>query len=457
MGLIKAALGAAGGTLADQWKEFFYCDAIDNDVLAVKGQKRTSKRSSNTKGSDNIITTGSGIAVADGQCMMIVEQGKIVDICAEPGEYTYDASTEPSIFSGNLGDAIMNTFHTIGKRFTFGGDTGKDQRVYYFNTKELVDNKFGTPNPIPFRVVDQNIGLDIDVSVRCSGVYSYRIANPLLFYSNVCGNFEQQYDREQIEGQLKTEFISALQPAFASISQQGIRPSALPAHAMELCDAMNQALTQTWSQLRGLVIVSVAMNPITLPEEDAQMIKEAQRMAILRNPAMAAATLAGAQADAMKTAAGNAGGAMTGFMGMNMAGMTGGFNAQNLYAMGQQQAAQAQQMAQPQPNPAVSQAQAGGSAPAADQWKCSCGALVSGNFCPECGAKKPQTPAANASWTCSCGAVNTGKFCTNCGSPKPAMKPRYRCDKCGWEPEDPTNPPKFCPNCGDPFNENDTQ
>ena len=321
MGLIKAALGAAGGTLADQWKEFFYCDAIDNDVLAVKGQKRTSKRSSNTKGSDNIITTGSGIAVADGQCMMIVEQGKIVDICAEPGEYTYDASTEPSIFSGNLGDAIMNTFHTIGKRFTFGGDTGKDQRVYYFNTKELVDNKFGTPNPIPFRVVDQNIGLDIDVSVRCSGVYSYRIADPLLFYSNVCGNFEQQYDREQIEGQLKTEFISALQPAFASISQQGIRPSALPAHALELCDAMNQALTQKWSQLRGLVIVSVAMNPITLPEEDAQMIKEAQRMAILRNPAMAAATLAGAQADAMKTAAGNAGGAMTGFMGMNMAGL----------------------------------------------------------------------------------------------------------------------------------------
>ena len=285
----------------------------------------------------------------------------------------------------------MNTFHTIGKRFTFGGDTGKDQRVYYFNTKELVDNKFGTPNPIPFRVVDQNIGLDIDVSVRCSGVYSYRIADPLLFYSNVCGNFEQQYDREQIEGQLKTEFISALQPAFASISQQGIRPSALPAHALELCDAMNQALTQKWSQLRGLVIVSVAMNPITLPEEDAQMIKEAQ------------------------------------------------------------------QMAQPQPNPAVSQAQAGGSAPATDQWKCSCGAMVSGNFCPECGAKKPQTPAANASWTCSCGAVNTGKFCTNCGSPKPAMKPRYRCDKCGWEPEDPTNPPKFCPNCGDPFNENDTQ
>ena len=451
MGLIKAGLGALSGTMADQWKEFFYCESIDNDVLAVKGQKRTSKRSSNNKGSDNIITSGSGIAVADGQCMMIVEQGKIVDICAEPGEYTYDASTEPSIFSGDLGSAIKNTFQTIGKRFTYGGDTGKDQRVYYFNTKELVDNKFGTPNPIPFRVVDQNIGLDIDVSVRCSGVYSFRIADPLLFYANVCGNFEQQYDKEQISGQLKTEFISALQPAFANISQQGIRPSALPAHAMELCDAMNQALTQKWSQIRGLVIVSVAMNPITLPEEDAQMIKEAQRMAMLRNPAMAAATLVGAQADAMKTAAGNSAGAMTGFMGMNMANTAGGLNVQNLYAMGQQPTSQPQ-MQQPTPQPQVQQAPAQpAAAPSAGQWKCSCGAMVSGNFCPNCGSKKPE----DTSWTCSCGAVNTGRFCSNCGSPKPAIKAHYRCDKCGWEPEDSTNPPKFCPNCGDPFNSND--
>ena len=451
MGLIKAGLGALSGTMADQWKEFFYCESIDNDVLAVKGQKRTSKRSSNNKGSDNIITSGSGIAVADGQCMMIVEQGKIVDICAEPGEYTYDASTEPSIFSGDLGSAIKNTFQTIGKRFTYGGDTGKDQRVYYFNTKELVDNKFGTPNPIPFRVVDQNIGLDIDVSVRCSGVYSFRIADPLLFYANVCGNFEQQYDKEQISGQLKTEFISALQPAFANISQQGIRPSALPAHAMELCDAMNQALTQKWSQIRGLVIVSVAMNPITLPEEDAQMIKEAQRMAMLRNPAMAAATLVGAQADAMKTAAGNSAGAMTGFMGMNMANNAGGLNVQNLYAMGQQPTSQTQ-MQQPTPQPQMQQAPAQpAAAPSAGQWKCSCGAMVSGNFCPNCGSKKPE----DTSWTCSCGAVNTGRFCSNCGSPKPAIKAHYRCDKCGWEPEDSTNPPKFCPNCGDPFNSND--
>lgn len=178
MGLIKAAMGAAGGVMADQWKEFFYCDSMDKDVMVKKGQKRVSGRSSNTKGSDNIITNGSGIAVADGQCMIIVEQGKIVEVCAEPGQFTFDSSTEPSIFTGSLGSSIEATFATIGKRFTYGGDTGKDQRVYYFNTKELIDNKFGTPNPIPFRVVDSKIGLDVDVAVRCSGVYSYRIADP---------------------------------------------------------------------------------------------------------------------------------------------------------------------------------------------------------------------------------------------------------------------------------------
>ena len=154
MGLIKAALGAAGGTLADQWKEFFYCESLAKEVMVVKGEKRIGKRSSNTKGSDNIISNGSGIVVADGQCMIIVEQGKIVEVCAEPGEFTYDTSTEPSIFTGGLGEGIKNTFKTMGKRFTYGGDTGKDQRVYYFNTKELIDNKFGTPNPIPFRVLD---------------------------------------------------------------------------------------------------------------------------------------------------------------------------------------------------------------------------------------------------------------------------------------------------------------
>lgn len=434
MGLIKAAMGAVGGALADQWREFFYCDALDQDVLVVKGEKRISGRSSNTKGNDNIISNGSGIAVADGQCMIIVEQGKIVEVCAEPGQFTYDSSTEPSIFAGNLGKGIADTFRTIGKRFTYGGDTGKDQRVYYFNVKEIMDNKIGTPNPIPFRVVDSRLGLDVDVSIRCSGVYSYMIADPLLFYTKVCGNVEQAYTREEIEKQLKTEFISALQPAFGKLSELELRPNQIVSHNTELEEAMNFALSTKWGKLRGLKVVSIALGSVSLPPEDAEMIKQLQRTAVLQNPNMAGATLAGAQADAMRTAAGNAAGAMNGFVGMGMAMNAGGMNAQNLFAMGQQQAAA----------PAPSAASSG-------SWKCSCGAVSTGKFCPECGAPKP----ANDGWTCACGTLNKGKFCQNCGAKKPEGTPVYRCDKCGWEPEDPAHPPKFCPECGDLFDEND--
>ena len=446
MGLIKAGMGALGGTLADQWKEFFYCESMPKEVLVTKGQKRTTGRSSNTKGNDNIISNGSGIAVADGQCMIIVEQGKVVEVCAEPGEFTYDTSTEPSIFSGNLGESIKETFKTVGKRFTYGGDTGKDQRIYYFNTKEILENRFGTANPVPFRVVDSKIGLDIDVSIRCSGVYSYKIVDPLLFYSNVCGNVEQEYSREELDGTLKKEFISALQPAFVRLSEMELRPNQIVTHNTDLENAMNTALSEKWGALRGLKVVSIAFGSITLPDEDAELIKQAQRTAIMRDPTMAAATLVGAQADAMKTAAGNEAGAMTGFMGMGMAmnAAGGGMNAQNLFAMGQQQ--QAQQAAQtPQPTPAPQ---------AAGGWKCACGTTVTGNFCPNCGTKRP---AEDEGWTCSCGAVNKGKFCTNCGAKKPAGAPLYRCDKCGWEPEDPKNPPRFCPECGDIFDENDRQ
>ncbi len=442
MGLIKAGIGAVGGVLADQWKEFFYCDAMDKSVMVVKGQKQVSGRSSNTKGSDNIISNGSGIAVADGQCMMIVEQGKIVEVCAEPGQFTYDTSSEPSIFTGNLGDSIKETFKQIGKRFTYGGDTGKDQRVYYFNTKELIDNKFGTPNPIPFRVVDSKIGLDVDVSVRCSGVYSYKIADPLLFYTNVCGNVEKEYLREELESQLKTEFISALQPAFAALSDLELRPNQIVSHNTELENAMNEALSSKWGELRGLKVISVALGSVTLPDEDAEMIKQAQRVAIMKDPTMAAATLVGAQADAMKAAAENPGGAMTGFMGVGMAAGAGGMNAQNLFAMGQEQAASQQT----QTASATSQPQT-----TADKWTCPNGHEASGKFCPECGSPKP----VSDSWTCTCGAVNKGKFCSNCGQPKPEPQRQYRCSNCGWQPEDAYNPPKFCSECGNVFDEND--
>ena len=260
MGLMKAALGAAGGVMADQWKEYFYCESIPENVMAVKGLHRVSGRSSNYKGSENIISNGSVIAVADGQCMIIVDQGKVTELCAEPGEFVYDASTEPSIFSGELGTSILDTFKNIGKRFTFGGEPPKDQRVYYFNTKELIGNKYGTPSPVPFRVVDQRAGIDIDIAIRCFGEYSYRICDPILFYTNVCGNVGEDYTRDRLDGQLKTELLTALQPAFAKISDMGIRYSALPGHTMELADALNEVLSGKWRNLRGLEIVSFGVS-----------------------------------------------------------------------------------------------------------------------------------------------------------------------------------------------------
>ena len=434
MGLIHAALGAATGVAADQWKEYFYCEALPNTVLATKGKKRSTLRGSNN-GVDNIITSGSVIAVADGQCMLIVEQGKIVDVCAEPGEYQYDASTEPSVFSGNLGESILEVFKVLGKRFTFGGEAPKDQRIYYFNTKEITGNKYGTPSPVPFRVVDTNVGLDMDISIRCFGEYSFRLTNPLLFYTNVCGNVKSDYTVEQLSGQMRTELLTALQPAFARISDIGVRYSALPGHTKELSDALNEELSAKWSEYRGIEIVSVGVSSVKASEEDEKMIKELQRNAAFKNPTMAAAHLVGAQASAMQSAAENeSAGAAMGFVGMNMAQNAGGINAQNLFQMGVQEAQSA--------------------ATKADVWVCpKCGSQASGKFCQECGTKKPE-PAAG--WTCpSCGTVNKGKFCSECGAKKPEGVPQYRCDKCGWEPEDPSKPPKFCPECGDPFDDGD--
>ena len=481
MGLIKAAAGALGGVLADQWKEFFYCDALPNDVLMRKGQKQISGRSSNTKGNDNIISNGSGIAVADGQCMIIVEKGRIVEVCAEPGEFTYNNSTEPSIFSGKFGDSLKDSFKTFGKRFTYGGDTAKDQRVYYFNTKEILDNKFGTANPIIFEVVNKRINMSRTVQVRCNGVYTYIITDPLLFYTRLCGNVADEFTRDKIDAQLKTEFVDALQPAFGALAEQELRPAQIPAKANELKAAMNEALKQEWIENRGISVGKIALNPITLTDSDMKKINEMEDAASVgSNPFMMAGRMTNATADAMQTAAGNSAGAMTGFMGMGMVGMgqAGGFGAaQNLYNMGQQQVAQ-QQAAQQQPTVLQTQAPPQNTA---DQWTCQCGATVSGKFCPECGAKKPEPvqagawkcscgatvtgkfcpecgspkPAEQEGWTCTCGAVNKGKFCQNCGAKKPEGAPLYRCDKCGWQPEDPHNPPKFCPECGDAFDDND--
>ena len=438
MGLIRAGLNAAGSVLADQWKEFFTCDAMSEGVLALKGRKSGGRRSINNKGSDNIITSGSVILVADGQCMMIVDQGKIVEFAAEPGEYTYDASSSPSVFNGNFGDSLGKSINEFGKRFTFGGEPAKDQSIYYFNTKEITGNKYGTPSPIPFRVVDSNVGLDMDVRLRCFGVFSYRICDPVLFYKHVCGNISEPYTRSRLDEQLRSELLGALGMAFGRISEMGIRYSALQMHTMELADTLNDILSKKWRDKRGLEIVDIGISSMTPLDEDVARVQQYQSATAFRTPQMAAQQLARSQDQSMRDAANNAGGAALGFMGMNMAQQAGGNAVAQFYQMAQQQQAAA-------PTPAAPAASAGG-------WKCpSCGATVTGKFCPECGAKKPE----DQGWVCACGSVNKGKFCPECGAKKPAGVPQYRCDKCGWEPPKGTKPPKFCPECGDPFDDGD--
>ncbi len=430
MGLLKAGIGSMAGVFADQWRDYFYCEAMDVDVLAVKAQKRENRRSSNTKGDENIISNGSIVAVNEGQCMLVVEQGKVVEVCAEPGEFVYDTSTEPSIFYGGLGRGILDTFKTIGKRFAFGGNTAKDQRVYFINTKEIVGNKYGTPNPVPFRVVDKNIGLDIDISIRCNGEYSYKIQDPLLFYTNVCGNVEYVYQRNEIDSMLKSELMTALQPAFAKISQMGIRYSALPGHTMQIADALNDVLSKKWAALRGIKVASFAINSVSASKEDEQMIKNLQKSAALRDPNMAAATLAGAQSDAMRSAAANPNGSMMGFMGMGMAQQSGGINANQLFQMGSSRGAYTGDLT--------------------EKWVCRCGTENTGNFCHNCGKPKPEED----SWQCSCGAWSKGNFCPECGKARPTKTSVYQCDRCGWQPKDPYHLPKFCPECGKAFDQN---
>ena len=416
MGLIKAALGATTGVLSDQWKEYFYCEALPANVLVAKGKKRNTG-----SGTDNIISNGSIINVADGQCMLIVESGKVVDLCAEPGEYKYDMTTEPSLFTGKLKENIPAIFKEIGKRFTFDGTPAKDQRIYYFNTKEIMGNKYGTPNAIPFRVVDERAGIDLDIGLRCFGEYTYRLVNPMLFYTNVCGNVSNEYTREEIDSQLKSELLTAMQPAFARLSELGIRYSSVVAHTKELADILREELSATWSERLGIEIQQVGISSIKADEADEAMIKELQHSAAFTDSKRALAYETASRGQAMRDAANDPNGAAMGIMGMNMMGGNTTNPAELLYKMEQQEAAQPK-------------------SEAVDGWKCECGQVNTGKFCSNCGKAKPVVE----SWTCACGSVNTGKFCPNCGKPKPVG-----CANCGWKPEGPVG--KFCPNCGNPL------
>lgn len=421
MGLVRAAGAALSTMMGDQWREYFYCNALDNDTLMLKGEKRIGPKSSNTKGADNIISNGALIAVNDGQCMIIVEQGAIVEVCAEPGEFVFDSSTEPSIFYGDLGENLVNSFKTFVKRFAFGGDTAKDQRIYYFNTKEIIGNKYGTANPVPFRVLDKNIDLDIEIALRAHGEFTFRLMDPILFYKNLAGNVEKDYKKQEIESQLRSELLTKLQPAFARIAETGVRYYQITAHTDELGQILNELLSKSWGEHYGIEMTAFGISSVTAPEEDIEMIKQLQKNAVYRNATMAAANLTAAQADAMRAAASNEStGPMMAFAGMNMANQVGGFNAGNLYAMGAEQQNAAAANANTPAGNAESSAPAAAASVAgvatASDWTCpKCGhEHNSGKFCSECGTAKTED------WTCpECGHTgNKGKFCSECGHKK---------------------------------------
>ena len=421
MGLVRAAGAALSTMMGDQWREYFYCNSLDNDTLMLKGEKRIGPKSSNTNGADNIISNGALIAVNDGQCMIIVEQGAIVEVCAEPGEFVFDSSTEPSIFYGDLGETLVNSFKTFVKRFAFGGDTAKDQRIYYFNTKEIIGNKYGTANPVPFRVLDKNIDLDIEIALRAHGEFTFRLMDPILFYKNLAGNVEKDYKKQEIESQLRSELLTKLQPAFARIAETGVRYYQITAHTDELGQILNELLSKSWGEHYGIEMTAFGISSVTAPEEDIEMIKQLQKNAVYRNATMAAANLTAAQADAMRAAASNEStGPMMAFAGMNMANQVGGFNAGNLYAMGAEQQNAAAANANTPAGNAESSAPAAAASVAgvatASDWTCpKCGhEHNSGKFCSECGTAKTED------WTCpECGHTgNKGKFCSECGHKK---------------------------------------
>ena len=425
MGLIMAAGASLSSILGDQWKEYFYCPEMGNDVLVKKGERHHGKSGFlNRGGSDNVITNGSTIVVNEGQCMIIVDQGAIVDLCAEPGAYTYDTSTEASIFSGGLGEGVLASFNQFKARLAYGGVTAKDQRIYYFNTKDIIGNKYGTASPVPYRVVDRNIGLDIDIAIRCFGEYSYRLADPILFYQNIATNVDYEYRRSQIENQLRTELLTALQPAFSKISDLGIRYSSLPGHANELSQALKQELSGIWGKQYGIEIVAFGVSSVKASEEDEAMIKELQKTAVYKSDEMKGAAYTNAKTQAMIEAAKNQhAGPVMAFAGLNAADAAGSGDMAAILAAQAQQREQAAKM----------------TAPSAG-WACpKCGATNTGKFCTECGTAKP----ASSEWACpKCGTMNTGKFCTECGTAKPATD-EWVCPKCGA-----TNTGKFCTECG---------
>lgn len=422
MGIIRAIGQAIGGTLADQWLEVIEADDMSDKTVFTSGV--LIRKGQNTKGTGNTVSNGSIIHVYDNQFMMLVDGGKVVDYTAEPGYYKVDNSSLPSLFNGQFGDSLKDSFN----RIKYGGQTPTAQKVFFINLQEIKGIKFGTRNPINYFDNFYNA----ELFLRAHGTYSVKITNPLQFYAEVIPRNADRVEIDEINEQYLSEFLEALQSSINQMSADGTRISYVTSKARELGKYMSTTLDEEWNQTRGMEIQAVGIASVSYDEESQKLINMRNEGAMLGGDASVLRGMAVKNlTEGVRDAGSNAGGAMTGFMGVGMGMQQFNTSMEGLNAM---TAGMAGTQPQAAPQQAVSPQQ---TAAPANSWTCECGASNTGKFCSECG--KP-APAPVNSWTCECGTVNTGKFCSECGKPAPAAE--WTCE-CGT-----VNKGKFCSNCG---------
>lgn len=431
MGIIKAALNAIGGGLADQWLEVIEPQGMSDTTVMTTGARVRGKdrRNGNLKGTDFTVSNGSVIHVDQNQFMMLVDGGKIVDYTAEPGYYTVNNSSLPSLFNGQFGEALTETFN----RFKYGGTAPSSQKVYYINLQEIKGIKFGTRNPINYFDNFYNA----ELFLRTHGSYSIKVIEPIKFFMEAIPRDRESVDINDINEQYLNEFLTALQAAINQMSIDGIRISHVASKSMELAKYMGDILDSDWGQMRGMQVYSVGIGSISYDEESQKLINMRNQGAMMQDPSIREGFVQSSIAKGLEAAGSNQNGAMAGFMGMGI-GMQGSGSFMGAASETNRQQMHEQQANQPTKAATVS----------TNEWKCSCGATSIGKFCNECGNPKP----INNTWTCKCGAQTSGKFCSECGAKKPE---KVKCNKCGYEPSETEKTPKFCPECGDPFNEAD--
>ena len=408
MGLIKAALTAGSSTLADQWLEYIYCERMEDNVLMRRGIPK--KGGSNTKGTEDIISNGSKIVVGEDQFLIVVSDGKIIDFTADAGQYTFDQGTEPSMFYGGFGKGLVESFKKFGERFTTGGIAPHNQRAYFVNTRMLKGNKFGTTTPIPFR--DSEFGMTVDI--RCYGEYVMKVTDPLALYHSYGGNIEDELVLDdEFRDTFLADFLQALQPALAKVAMQKVSYDMLPGAVTEVSTAVKECLQDTWGS-QGINVERVSIASATPTPESAEAIKAAQGDRLYAmNPAMQGARANAAASEALKTAAGNENGAMTGFMGMGMLNQGGSMFGANMSSQSQSHETMD-----------VMNVFGGGiDSPKAEEEpvkeqgvKCpECGAMITGKFCTDCGTKRPEEPQERICPNCGVKLDENAKFCPECG------------------------------------------